>query len=321
MGQPAETPLTIRISATQVVSALLIVPPAPVACYVMAHGAGAGMIHPFMSAFAHGLADRHIATLRYQFPFIENGSKRPDSPALAHATVRAAVAEAAHRLPSVPLIAGGKSFGGRMASQAQAEEAMPKVAGLAFVGFPLHPAGKPSTDRAAHLSDIEIPMLFLQGTRDALADLALATATAAVLGGKATLKIIEGADHSFHVLARPGRTDTEVMAEMLDAFAVDVEEPYSHYAAVARAGNAQLDAERAGRATRRRDIGEGVMFKKALYRYVCLSAHLGEPADAARAIAQLLVIDPKSRAKALQMAKRKGVFPARDTETACAMTM
>lgn len=203
----------------QAVSAILFVPPEPIACYVMAHGAGAGMTHPFMSAFAHGLAERRIATLRYQFPFIENGSKRPDGPALAHATVRAAIDEAARRLPSAVIIAGGKSFGGRMTSQTQAEEPMPKVAGLAFVGFPLHPAGKPSTDRAAHLSGITIPMLFLQGTRDALADLVLVSTATVGLRGKATLKIIEGADHSFHVLARSGRTDTQVMAEMLDAFA------------------------------------------------------------------------------------------------------
>lgn len=219
LGHPAGIPLTIRISGAQTVSALLVMPPAPSVCYVMAHGAGAGMTHPFMSAFAHGLAGRRIATLRYQFPFVENGSKRPDSPALAHATIRAAVAEAAQQLPSVPLIAGGKSFGGRMTSQAQAEDALPSVAGLAFVGFPLHPAGKPSTERAAHLAGIRIPILFLQGTRDALADLVLVNAAAAVLGGKATLKVIEGADHSFHVLARSGRTDAQVMTELLDAFA------------------------------------------------------------------------------------------------------
>jgi uncharacterized protein len=216
--QPAVTPLTIRISGEQQVSAILIAPPTPVACYVMAHGAGAGMTHPFMAAFAAGLAERRVATLRYQFPFVENGSKRPDFPALAHATVRAAVAEAGHRLPSVPLIAGGKSFGGRMTSQAQAEDALSNVVGLAFVGFPLHPAGKPSVERAEHLSDIAISMLFLQGTRDTLADLTLVKATVADLGPLATLKIIDGADHSFHVLARSGRTDPQVMAEMLDAF-------------------------------------------------------------------------------------------------------
>lgn len=214
-----ETPLTIRISDVQEVSALLVAPPAPLACYVMAHGAGAGMTHPFMAALAHGLAKRRIATFRYQFPFIENGSKRPDSPPLAYATVRAAVAEAGRRLPLVPLIAGGKSFGGRMTSQAQAKDALPNVIGLAFVGFPLHPAGKPSVERAAHLSSIAVPMLFLQGTRDTLADLPLVETTVADLGGLATLKVIDGADHSFHVLVRSGRTDPQAMVEMLDAFA------------------------------------------------------------------------------------------------------
>ncbi|WP_419757195.1 alpha/beta family hydrolase [Acidisoma sp.] len=210
--------LKIRVSETQVVSALLSLPPKARACYVMAHGAGAGMTHPFMAAMADGLAERGFATLRYQFPFMENGSRRPDAPALAHATVRAAVAEATQQLPSLPLIAGGKSFGARMTSQSQAEEALPKVMGLAFVGFPLHPAGKPSVERALHLQSISIPMLFLQGTRDALADLHLAKAVAADLGRLARLNIIDGADHSFHVLARSGHTDPQAMAELLDGF-------------------------------------------------------------------------------------------------------
>jgi predicted alpha/beta-hydrolase family hydrolase len=141
------------------------------------------MTHPFMTSFAHGLADRRIATLRYQFPFMENGSKRPDRPPLAHATARAAVNEAAERLPPVPLIAGGKSLGGRVTSQAQVANALPNVVGLAFVGFPLHSDGKPSVERAAHLSDIKIPMLFLQGTRDTLADQVLMTTTVTALGG------------------------------------------------------------------------------------------------------------------------------------------
>lgn len=218
MRQPTETPLNIRISDTQKVSAILAIPPDPTACYVMAHGAGAGMTHPFMAAFARGLADRRIATLRYQFLFMENSSKRPDRPPLAHDTVHAAAAEAARRLPSLPLIAGGKSFGGRMTSQTQAADPLPNVVGLAFVGFPLHPAGKPSVERADHLSDVEIPMLFLQGTRDALADQVLVKTTIGTLGARATLEFIDGADHSFHVLARSGRTDPEVMVEMLDAF-------------------------------------------------------------------------------------------------------
>jgi predicted alpha/beta-hydrolase family hydrolase len=182
----------------------------------MAHGAGAGMAHPFMEAVATGLCIRGIATLRYQFPYMEKGSKRPDAPALAHATVRAAVAEAARRLPDLPLIAGGKSFGGRMTSQTQAEAALPHVAGLAFLGFPLHAAGKPSVVRAEHLSQVHVPMLFLQGTRDTLADLALLHPVREKLGAVATLMEIEHADHSFHVLVRSGRTDPEVMTELLD---------------------------------------------------------------------------------------------------------
>src|ERR1700744_5026154 len=144
------------------VSGLLIQPPKARACFVFAHGAGAGMTHPFMEAFATGLGERGIATLRYQFPYMEKGSKRPDSPSVAHATVRAAVAEAGNRFPGLALIAGGKSFGGRMTSEAQAKAPMPGVRGLAFLGFPLHPAGKPADERAAHLADILIPMLFLQ---------------------------------------------------------------------------------------------------------------------------------------------------------------
>ncbi len=213
------TRLSIKVSETQEVSALLTVPPVAKACYIMAHGAGAGMTHPFMAAVSDGLAERHVATLRYQFPYVENGSKRPDAPPFARATVRAAVAEASRRLPSVPLIAGGKSFGGRMTSQAQAESALADVVALTFFGFPLHPAGKLSVERATHLSAISIPMLFLQGSRDALADLPSMEATVADLGDLATLKVIEGADHSFHVLARSGRTDAQAMNEMLDSFA------------------------------------------------------------------------------------------------------
>ena len=187
--------------------------------YVFAHGAGAGMAHPFMAQVAQGLAERGIATLRYQFPYMERGSKRPDAPATAHAAVRAAVAEAARRLPGLPLIAGGKSFGGRMTSQAQALGPLPGVIGLAFLGFPLHPAGKPADERAKHLFDVNVPMLFLQGTRDELADLSLLQPLVAKLGTGATLKLFDDADHSFHVPARSGRKDAQVMAEMLDAFA------------------------------------------------------------------------------------------------------
>src|ERR1041385_8630703 len=162
-------PVVVTVSDAQCVSGLLEAPPGARACYVLAHGAGAGMTHPFMAAAADGLAERGIATLRYQFLYMERGSKRPDPPKLAHAAVRAAVAETARRLPKLPLIAGGKSFGGRMTSQAQAAAALPGVRGLAFLGFPLHPTGKPSADRARHLFDVTLPMLFLQGTRDALA--------------------------------------------------------------------------------------------------------------------------------------------------------
>ncbi|HUP97178.1 MAG TPA: alpha/beta family hydrolase [Usitatibacter sp.] len=189
------------------------------ACYVLAHGAGAGMTHPFLAAVAKGLAERGIATLRYNFPYMDKGTKRPDAPKVAHAAVRAAVEEAAKRMPGVPLFAGGKSFGGRMTSQAQALGALPGVKGLVFLGFPLHPAGKPSDERAAHLRDVDVPMLFLQGTRDDLADLSLLRPVVETLQGRATLVMFEHADHSFHVLARTGRKDSEVMAEVLDAMA------------------------------------------------------------------------------------------------------
>lgn len=177
------------------------------------------MAHASMETIAAGLADRGIATLRYQFPYMEKGSKRPDSPAVAHAAVRAAVAEAARCCAGLPLIAGGKSFGGRMTSQAQALDALPGIRGLAFFAFPLHPAGKPSSDRAKHLAGIDIPMLFLQGTRDALAELSLLEPIVNGLGRLASLHLIKEADHSFHVLARSGRNDREVMTEVLDVFA------------------------------------------------------------------------------------------------------
>jgi uncharacterized protein len=212
-------PLRIAIDEHLSVGALLCTPPQPIAAYVFAHGAGAGMAHPFMATFAEGLAERHIATLRYQFPFSERGSKRPDDPATAHAAVRAAVAQAARSLPGVPLIAGGKSFGGRMTSQAQAASPLPGVQGLVFVGFPLHVAGKPSTQRAQHLADVKLPMLFLQGTRDELADLTLLRPVVESLGARATLEIVDDADHSFRVRARSGRNDAQVMAAMLDATA------------------------------------------------------------------------------------------------------
>lgn len=210
--------MTLAVGEGQV-SGLLEAPPDARACYVVAHGAGAGMAHPFMAATANGLAERGIATLRYQFPYMEQGSKRPDTPRVAHAAVRAAVIEAARLMPGLPLFAGGKSFGGRMTSQAQAASQLPGVRGLVFLGFPLHPAGKPSNERAKHLFEVRIPMLFLQGTRDALADLQLIQALVAQLGSRATLKLFQDADHSFHVPARTGRKDTEVMADLCAALA------------------------------------------------------------------------------------------------------
>jgi hypothetical protein len=210
--------LTIDTGSAGTVSWLFTAPARARSCFVFAHGAGAGMAHPFMAAVAEGLAGRGIATLRYQFPYMEKGSKQPDSPAVAHEAVRAAVAEAARCCPSLPLIAGGKSFGGRMTSQAQATSPLGGVRGLAFFGFPLHPAGKPSGDRAKHLGDIKIPMLFLQGSRDSLAELSLLEPVVKSLKRRATLHVVKDADHSFHVPARSGRNDTEVMNEILDAF-------------------------------------------------------------------------------------------------------
>jgi predicted alpha/beta-hydrolase family hydrolase len=210
--------ITIQVG-DETVSGLLQSPPDPFACYVFAHGAGAGMAHPFMNAVSEGLATRNIATLRYQFPYMEHGSKRPDPPPVAHAAVRAAVAAALKRLPGTPLFAGGKSFGGRMTSQAQAAAPLDGVRGLAFVGFPLHPAGKPGITRAAHLAEVQVPMLFLQGTRDELADLALLRGVVDGLGGNATLHLEDDADHAFHVRARSGRTDAQVVQALAAAMA------------------------------------------------------------------------------------------------------
>ena len=212
-------PVTIAVETAQGVSGLLQTPRDARACYVVAHGAGAGMTHPFMTTVANELAARGIATLRYQFPYMEQGSKRPDSPRLAQATVRAAVAEASRLRPELPLFAGGKSFGGRMTSQAQAATPLTGVRGLVFLGFPLHPAGRPSDERAEHLFAVHVPMLFLQGTRDQLADPQLLQSVVGKLGARATLNWFQDADHSFHVPARTGRKDPEIMKEMLDALA------------------------------------------------------------------------------------------------------
>jgi len=188
------------------------------ACFVLAHGAGAGMRHPFLESIAAKLALLQIASLRYQFLYMDRGSKRPDPPKLCHTVVRAAVSEAARRT-SVPLIAGGRSFGGRMTSQAQAESPLPGVRGLAFLAFPLHPAKRPGTDRAKHLFDVRIPMLFLQGTRDELAEIQLLEPLLAKLGERTSSMLIDGADHSFHVPARSGRNDTDVLSEVATTLA------------------------------------------------------------------------------------------------------
>ena len=196
------------------VSALLQVPENARSLFVFAHGAGAGMLHAGMSSLADALAESNVATFRYQFPYMERGSKRVDSPAVAHAAVRAAVEEARRRLPALPLFAGGRSFGGRMTSQAQAICPLDGVRGLAFIAFPLHPAGKPGVERAQHLADVTVPKLFLQGTRDKLADLPLLRSVVEPLRPRATLHVVDDADHSFHVRASSGRTDAVVVLEL-----------------------------------------------------------------------------------------------------------
>lgn len=217
MTRASSQPVSIRVDDTRRVSGLLQAPAGANACYVVAHGAGAGMEHPFMVAVANELAERNIATLRYQFPYMERGSRRPDAPKIAHATVRAAVAEAASHLPGLALFAGGKSYGGRMTSQAQAEAALPGVRGLVFLGFPLHPPKKPAIERADHLRRVRVPLLFLQGARDDFADLELLRPLVDRLGEQATLIVFEHADHSFHVPARSGMEDAGVRSQVLDA--------------------------------------------------------------------------------------------------------
>lgn len=214
------SPESLKISVgDQHVSGLLWRPPGAKALYLFAHGAGVGMTHASMEANAAGLAERGIATLRYQFPYMERGTKRPDPPRLAQATVRAAAAQAVALAPDLPLYAGGRSFGGRMTSQAQAETPLAGVRGLAFLGFPLHPAGKPGIDRAEHLARVQVPMLFVSGDRDALADLDLLKPVIASLGARATLHVVSDADHSFKVAAKSGRTTADAQAEALDALA------------------------------------------------------------------------------------------------------
>ena len=214
--------LTIDVRGTAGrVSALLVRPPDARLLYVVAHGAGAGMRHPFLETIAQHLAQKGIATLRYQFPYMERRARRPDLPAVAVATVRAAVVEAARAAPGLPIVAGGKSFGGRMTSTAQAEAALPGVVGLAFLGFPLHPPGRPGISRAEHLDRVHVPMLFLQGTRDEFAELALLREVVSRLGERATLHLLDGGDHSFKVLKRTGRTVGDTLDELagtLDAW-------------------------------------------------------------------------------------------------------
>jgi hypothetical protein len=209
------TDVTLQVGEGCSVSGLFDLPENARACFVFAHGAGAGMRHASMAAVASDLSGQGIATLRYQFPYMERGSRRPDPPALCHATVRAAVAEAARRAPGLRLVAGGRSFGGRMTSQAQALAPLPSVAGLAFLAFPLHPTGRPSQERAEHLSNVHVPMLFLQGTRDELATLELLQPVVQRLGARATLKLLREADHSFHVRASSGRRDPDVRQELV----------------------------------------------------------------------------------------------------------
>ena len=219
MGHSAKEVTIVVGERTGAVSALLVRPPEARLLYVLAHGAGAGMRHPYLEVMAQRLAERGIATLRYQFPYMERGSRRPDPPAVAEATARAAVEEAARVAPGLRLVAGGKSFGGRMTSSAQATAPLAGVVGLVFLGFPLHPPGRPGITRAAHLDRVAVPMLFLQGTRDEFADLTLLQQVVAQIGARATLHLIEGGDHSFKVLKRSGRTDREATADVVDAIA------------------------------------------------------------------------------------------------------
>jgi predicted alpha/beta-hydrolase family hydrolase len=214
----------LRVAEDVMVSALLLVPERARALYVLAHGAGAGMRHPFMNAIAQRLATRGVGTLRYQFPSMEEGSRRPDPEPLLFATVRAAVVAGGQAAGDLPLVAGGKSFGGRMTSRAAAVQPLEGVRGIVFLGVPLHPAGQPGTSRAEHLDRVTVPMLFLQGTRDTLADLTLLTPVIERLGERATLRVIEHGDHSFHVLKRSGRSDEQVLDELADAVPAWIEE-------------------------------------------------------------------------------------------------
>ncbi len=219
MAEPDVQPLRLSLADGGQVSALLLEPPNASACYVMAHGAGAGMTHPFLTSLAVELGSRAIATLRFQFPYMELKAKRPDPPRVAHATIRSAVAQASARLPLLPLFAGGKSFGGRMTSQTQAMAPLQGVRGLIFLGFPLHPANKPSAERGAHLQDVHIPMLFIQGERDALAELDLLMPLVKDLGSRAMLHVLPHADHSFRVPARAVMRKSDIPREIAGVIA------------------------------------------------------------------------------------------------------
>jgi uncharacterized protein len=198
--------------------ALLLRPVRARLLYVLAHGAGAGMRHVFLQRIAEALAEASVATFRFQFPYTQAGRRRPDEAGVLRGAVRAAVEAASEAAPDLPMIAGGKSMGGRMTTQAQAEAPLPGVRGIALIGFPLHPARRPAISRAEHLSRIDVPLLFLQGTRDELAELLLLRPIVSALR-RAQLRVIEGADHSFHVLRRTGRSDQEVVAELAAAVA------------------------------------------------------------------------------------------------------
>ena len=210
--------VTIPVGSESV-SGLLLRPAQARALYLFAHGAGAGMAHKAMESNAQGLAERGIATLRYQFLYMEKGSRRPDPPKAAHLAVRAAAAAAAKLAPDLPLFAGGRSFGGRMTSQAQAETPLPLARGLVFLGFPLHPAGKPGIERAEHLIRVQVPMLFVSGERDALAQTDLLKPVVSGLGERATLHLVSQADHSFKVAAKSGRTSVEAEDEAVNSAA------------------------------------------------------------------------------------------------------
>ena len=210
--------LSIAVGSERV-SGLLLRPDGSKALFVFAHGAGVGMRHANMESNARGLAERGIATLRYQFPYMEKGSKRPDPPRIAHAAVRAAVAQAGELAGDLPLFAGGRSYGGRMTSQAQSLEPLRGVRGLAFLGFPLHPAGAPGIERAEHLAQVQLPMLFVSGERDALAELALLKGIVAGLAERATLHVIAAADHTLKVPASSGRSNAEAEGEALHVIA------------------------------------------------------------------------------------------------------